>query len=100
MPPPARDELVHVVGERDRPARLQVDVREPAARLRGPSLDVVEEDVGVLRHERGAQPAVGQPAGHLQALRAERGEIDRNARLGRRPRRRSALPSPPGRGSS
>jgi len=50
---------------------------------------VIEEDARVIRHERGAEPAVGDLAGELEPARREGGEIDRNvgARLRRRTQR-------------
>ena len=79
-----RDQPLHVVAEGHEAARLQVELGERAARAGGARGQRVGEDVRVLGHERGAEPAVRDLARHLEALRRERGQVDRQDRLGRR----------------
>jgi hypothetical protein len=88
------DQPLHVVAEGHDAARLQVEPGERPAGARGPRGQRVGEHVGVLGHERGAEPAVGDLPGHLEALRRECGQVDRQVRLGRRGRAEGlALPA-------
>ncbi len=57
---------------------LKVDVGERLARTLRADREMIEEDVRVLRHERGAEPFVGDLSGHLETPRGERREIGRN----------------------
>src|SRR5579883_61774 len=84
-----RDQAVEVVAERHHAAGHAVDRVEAAAGPLGAAAQRREEDLGVLRHEGAGDPAVRQLARHLQALRAERGEVDRDLR------RRGAAPECP-----
>src|SRR5437870_3545713 len=69
--------------------------REPAG-SRGTGGDVIEEDTRMLRHERCAEPPVGDLAGQLEAARRQRSEIDRDLGPGaRRGTERLALSSRP-----
>ena len=69
-----------VVGELDTDGDGEVEVGEVAPRPLGAFADRVEEHVGGLGEEGGADPSVGELAGEAEVRRAERCDVDGQVR--------------------
>ena len=81
-----REQLVEIVRETDRATDSEVNLPEGTPGLLRAPPDVLEEYIRMLRHERGAKPAVRDLARQLERVRAEGRQVDRDVglRLGAR----------------
>src|SRR5262249_54219555 len=61
-----RDQPRQIIPERDHSSGLQIQGAQRTPDPGGAGRDVIEEDARVLGHERGAEPAVGHLARHLE----------------------------------
>ena len=77
------DHAVDIVRDRELRIDLDVDLVERPAGAIGTSADRVEQHICVLWDERRPQPTVCDLTGEFERLRAQRGEVDRQIRLGR-----------------